>query len=220
MFPIRSLRRRTRLPIVTIAIIVINLLVFAYELTLGPDLPDFIQVLGMRPAFFLTYWPLPYLVVWLPWLSSMFLHAGWLHLGGNMLFLWVFGANVEDRLGHSKFFVLYLLGGFIAALAQVLMAPDSLTPIIGASGAIAGVLGAHLLLFPRAQITTLIFIVFFPLFLDIPAVVLLLVWFLTQFAAGIAALETGDAFYGGVAIWGHIGGFVAGILLGGLLRWL
>ena len=218
MFPIQSLRRRSRAPIFLITIIALNVIVFAYELMLGPVLPTFIQVFGLRPAFFLSNWPVPAVVVWLPLLTSMFLHGGWLHLGGNMLFLWVFGSNVEDRLGHLSFLMLYLMAGFIAALAQVVMSSDSLVPIIGASGAIAGVLGAHLILFPSARIRTIILVIIIPFILDLPAFVLLAVWFLSQFAAGVASLETGDAFYGGVAIWGHIGGFVAGILLGGLLK--
>ena len=135
-----------------------------------------------------------------------------------MLFLWVFGGNVEDRLGHLRFLIFYIVAGLIASLAQVLMSPDSMVPVIGASGAIAGVLGAHLLLFPRARITTLLIIVIVPLVVDLPAVVLLVVWFLSQFAAGLAALETGEAVYGGVAIWGHIAGFLAGIFLALLLE--
>lgn len=218
MLPIRSLRPRYHAPIVTLTIIILNLFVFYYELTLGPALSDFIQVFGMRPAFFVLNWTVPDLGVWLPLLSSMFLHAGWLHLGGNMLFLWVFGGNVEDRLGHVRFLALYLLAGFISAFTQVLLSSDSLAPIIGASGAIAGVLGAYLFLFPRARIVTLVFILVFPLLLDLPAIVLLVVWFASQFVAGVASLETGDAFYGGVAVWGHIGGFVAGAILGLLLK--
>jgi membrane associated rhomboid family serine protease len=148
----------------------------------------------------------------------MFLHAGWLHLGGNMLFLWVFGGNVEDRLGHARFLALYFFAGFAATLLQVFMSFDSLVPLIGASGAIAGVLGGYLLLFPRARVLTLVIVILFPLFVELPAVFLLLVWFASQFASGVASLETGEALYGGVAYWGHIGGFIAGLVLALLLE--
>jgi membrane associated rhomboid family serine protease len=130
-----------------------------------------------------------------------------------MLFLWVFGGNVEDRLGHTRFFLLYFLAGFIAALIQVLMSIDSFAPIIGASGAIAGVLGGYLFLFPRAKVLTVIVLIVFPLFVELPAILLLLMWFVTQFVSGIASLETGEALYGGIAYWGHIGGFIGGALL-------
>jgi rhomboid family protein len=218
MLPIRSLRPRHHAPIVTLTIIILNFFAFFYELMLGPALPAFIQAFGVRPAFFLLNLTVPDIGVWLPLLSSMFLHAGWLHLGGNMLFLWVFGGNVEDRFGHVRFLALYLLAGFVATFTQVVMSSHSLAPIIGASGAIAGVLGAYLFLFPRARITTLVFILLFPLLVDLPAIVLLIVWFASQFVAGVASLETGDAFYGGVAVWGHIGGFVTGAILGLLLK--
>jgi membrane associated rhomboid family serine protease len=143
----------------------------------------------------------------------MFLHAGWLHLGGNMLFLWVFGGNVEDRMGHIRFLAFYFLAGFAAAFTQVSMSFDSNAPLIGASGAIAGVLGAYLFLFPRAKVLAVIVVIIFPILVDLPAIVLLLMWFATQFVSGIASLETGEALYGGVAYWGHIGGFIAGALL-------
>jgi membrane associated rhomboid family serine protease len=213
MFPIRSRQRRYRFPFVTIALIVCNLLVFYWELLQGPALPDLITVLGLRPAFFLSYWWVPSPYVWLPLVSSMFLHGGWLHLGGNMLFLWVFGGNVEDRLGHVRFLAFYFLAGFAAAFTQVFMLFDSAAPVIGASGAIAGVLGGYLVMFPRARVLTMILVIFFPLFFDLPAIFLLLFWFVSQFASGIASLETGEALYGGVAYWGHIGGFIAGAIL-------
>jgi membrane associated rhomboid family serine protease len=130
-----------------------------------------------------------------------------------MLFLWVFGGNVEDRLGHVRFLTFYFLAGFAAALTQVFMLFDSAAPVIGASGAIAGVLGAYLVMFPRARVLTIIIVIFFPLFVDLPAIFLLVLWFVTQFASGIASLETGAALYGGVAYWGHIGGFIAGVIL-------
>lgn len=214
MFPIRSRQPRYHAAVVTGALIIGNLLVFYYELMQGPTLPRMIRVFGLRPALFISYWWVPSMSVWLPLVSSMFLHGGWLHLGGNMLFLWVFGGNVEDRLGHGRFLALYLLAGFIASFTQILMSPDSLAPVIGASGAIAGVLGAYLFLFPHARVLTLVFILLFPLLVDLPAIALLIIWFASQFVAGVASLQTGEALYGGVAYWGHIGGFVAGAILG------
>jgi membrane associated rhomboid family serine protease len=217
MFPIRSRQRRVRLPLITSGLIVCNLLVFCWELLQGPDLPQLIGAFGLRPAFFISYWWVPSAVVWVPLVSSMFLHGGWLHLAGNMLFLWVFGGNVEDRLGHTRFLALYFLAGVAAAFIQVLMSYDSVAPIIGASGAIAGVLGGYLVLFPRARVLTVVLVIFFPVFVDLPAIFLLLMWFATQFVSGLASLETGEALYGGVAYWGHIGGFIAGALLTFLL---
>jgi membrane associated rhomboid family serine protease len=217
MFPIKSRQRRYRLPLVTGGLIVSNLLVFCWELSLGDALPRVIGVLGLRPAFFASYWYVPSLSVWLPLVSSMFLHGGWLHVLGNMLFLWVFGGNVEDRLGHTRFLLLYFLAGFVAALTQVFISMDSLAPIIGASGAIAGILGGYLFLFPRARVLTLVVVVVVPLFVELPAILLLLMWFATQFVSGVASLETGEALYGGVAYWGHIGGFIAGAILGVIL---
>jgi membrane associated rhomboid family serine protease len=213
MFPIRSRQRRYRWPLITSGLIVCNLLVFCWELSQGDALPQTISTLGLRPAFFASYWWVPSPAVWLPLVSSMFLHAGWLHLLGNMLFLWVFGGNVEDRLGHARFFVLYFLAGCIAAFTQVFVSMDSLAPLIGASGAIAGVLGGYLFLFPRAKVLTLIVVIVFPVLLELPAILVLLMWFATQFVSGVASLETGEALYGGVAYWGHIGGFIGGALL-------
>jgi rhomboid family protein len=213
MFPIRSRQRRYRLPLITGGLILCNLLVFCWELSQGAALPQTIRTLGLQPAFFASYWWVPSLSVWLPLVSSMFLHAGWLHLLGNMLFLWVFGGNVEDRLGHTRFFLLYFLSGFVAAFTQVFISIDSLAPIIGASGAIAGVLGGYLFLFPRARVLTVVVLIVFPLFVELPAILLLLIWFATQFVSGVASLETGEALYGGVAYWGHIGGFIGGALL-------
>jgi membrane associated rhomboid family serine protease len=214
MFPIRSRQPRHHAALATAALIICNLLAFFCELMQGDDLPYMIRVLGLRPALFTNYWWAPSVYVWLPFVTSMFLHGGWLHLSGNMLFLWVFGGNVEDRLGHGRFLALYLLAGFIASFTQILMSPDSLVPVIGASGAIAGVLGAYLFLFPRARVLTLVFILLFPLLVDLPAIAVLVIWFANQFLAGVASLETGEALYGGVAYWGHVGGFLAGAILG------
>ena len=142
--------------------------------------------------------------------SSMFLHGGWMHLAGNMLFLWIFGDNVEDKMGHSRFLRFYLLAGLAAAGAQYITAPYSDIPMVGASGAIAGVMGAYLLLFPKARVDVLfIFVIFFRI-IAIPAWAVLMIWFGMQFIGGIGA----DSATGGVAYWAHAGGFVAGVILG------
>ena len=143
-------------------------------------------------------------------LTSMFMHGGWLHIAFNMLFLWVFGNNVEDSMGRLKFVVFYLLGGVAAALAQVAISPDSTVPLVGASGAIAAVLGGYALLYPRARVLT-IFFLFFIFFLEIPAMVLLGLWILLQFLPAVGQLATPEAGGGGVAYWAHIGGFLFGL---------
>jgi membrane associated rhomboid family serine protease len=143
--------------------------------------------------------------------TSMFLHGGWMHIIGNMLFLWIFGDNVEDSVGHIKFIFFYLMCGVAAAAAQIFTQPDSLVPMIGASGAISGVLGAYLLLFPRAQVLVLIPIWIFIRFIDVPAWMLLIVWFAIQLLSGWGTL--GAASGPGVAFWAHVGGFVAGLVL-------
>jgi membrane associated rhomboid family serine protease len=146
--------------------------------------------------------------VWLSMLYSMFLHGSLLHIGGNMLFLWVFGNNIEDRLGRFRFVIFYLLCGLVATYAQTLVAPSSGAPLIGASGAIAGVLGAYIVLYPRARVRTLVFL-FLIFFLDLPAYVLLGIWFLMQLLQGVGPAQSG----GGVAYMAHVGGFIAGMLL-------
>jgi len=148
--------------------------------------------------------------------TSQFLHGGWLHLVGNMLYLWIFGNNIEDSLGRIAFLLFYLAGGVIAALVQVAVDPDSSVPLIGASGAIAATLGAYLVLFPGARITTLVFLGFFYQLINVPAIVVLGFWFFLQLLDGIGSLgmETGA----GIAFFAHIGGFVAGAAVGWLLR--
>jgi membrane associated rhomboid family serine protease len=156
-------------------------------------------------------------VWWVTLLTSMFMHGGILHIAGNMLFLWVFGNNIEDRLGRAKFLLFYLLAGLIAVYTQALIDTSSTAPTIGASGAIAGVLGAYALLFPRARVLTLIFIIFFVTLVEIPALILLAVWFILQFvpALGQVAVETGGG--EGVAYFAHVGGFVFGLAVAGVI---
>ena len=153
---------------------------------------------------------------WLTLFTSMFLHAGWVHVGSNMLYLWVFGDNVEDRLGHGRYVLFYLLSGMAAGLLQAALNPQAAVPTIGASGAVAGVLGAYLLLYPWARISTLVPIFFFLTVVEIPAGVFLLFWFFLQLWNGALAISADPGVVRGVAWWAHIGGFVAGILL---LRW-
>ena len=220
IFPLRDSPRPANWPVVVVAIIVINVVAFLWELSLGPgQLDAAIEVLGFVPRRFFGWEqaggaPLD---PWrfLPLLTANFLHGGWLHIIGNMWFLGVFGDNVEDRLGHLRFVIFYLLCGAASMLIQGLVVPGSRVPAIGASGAIAGVLGAYLVLYPSARVRTLVFI----FIVDLPAVVFLGVWFLTQLMNGSASLSpTAAEAAAGVAWWAHIGGFVVGMGLCVLLR--
>jgi membrane associated rhomboid family serine protease len=198
-------------------IILANGLVFAYELSLPPPvLKGFFFDFGIVPARYfhsggLSGAGLP-LLDYLPFLSSMFLHGGWAHILGNMWFLYLFGDNVEDRMGHVRFLVFYLLSGLSAGAIHYWTNIHSTLPTIGASGAIAGVMGAYFVLYPRSRIITLVPIFFYPLFLEIPAILFLFFWFLTQILSGSLALASGESF-GGIAWWAHAGGFAAGIVL-------
>lgn len=193
---------------VTVAFIALNVLVFFYEISLHPvDLREFVHGYGVIPVRVTSD---PTADAYLTVVTSMFLHGGWMHLIGNMLYLWIFGNNVEDACGHGRFIVFYLLAGVAAAATQIFLHPNSTVPMIGASGAVSGVLGAYLMLYPRARVLVLVPIFFFVRFFYVPAVVLLVVWFALQLLSGWATLgDTG----GGVAFWAHIGGFVAGIVL-------
>jgi membrane associated rhomboid family serine protease len=217
VIPIRDLdTRRTGTPIVTVLLIAANVLVFFFELSLGDRLSAFVMSAAFVPAR-LTEGGLGLgdLGTGLESaLVSMFLHGGWSHILGNMLFLWIFGDNVEDRLGHFRSLVFYLLCGYAATFAHLWANPGSTVPAIGASGAISGVLGAYLFLYPQARIQTLVFFGFFARFIYIPAWVYLPIWFLIQFFSGIASLGVaGGQAGGGVAFFAHIGGFIAGPLL-------
>jgi membrane associated rhomboid family serine protease len=207
MIPLRSTERVYSRTLVTVALIAVNILIFLYQETLGPgELDTFVRQWGiipdqMRGAGLLTL------------ITSMFLHGGWLHLIGNMLFLWVFGRNVEDLIGSPAFLAFYLLAGVAAGTVQVMVNAYSRVPTIGASGAIAGVMGAYLIKFPRTRIVTLIFIFFFVTTADIPAAFILLYWFAIQFFSGFGSLATTNYSGGGVAYFAHIGGFLIGMLL-------
>lgn len=205
---------------ITLLLIVVNTCAFIYELSLGPHLNRFILADGLIPARYsaphLFFLPLMRTVA--PVFISMFLHGGWLHLLGNMLFLFVFGRSIEDRFGHLTFLFLYLSSGVAAAIAEVIANHGSRMPMIGASGAIAGVLGAYFVCYPAARITTLIPLFFFFWTFELPAIVLLGYWFLIQFIAGYQMLAIQTVTAGGVAWWAHIGGFVWGALLAIVLR--
>ena len=226
--PINDHIRRRVAWISTGLLISVNVLVFFFELAAGRNLDRLIFFFGIIPARY-TMSGLAHaglatlgrparagLVV--PIFASMFLHGGWLHLIGNMLFLFVFGRSIEDRYGHFQFLLLYFLSGLSAAVTHILLNGGSTVPTIGASGAIAGVLGAYAVCFPRARISTVIFLVFFFWKVEIPALFLLGYWFLIQFVAGYQMLAIESATTGGVAWWAHVGGFVAGILLAIILR--
>ncbi|MFH1529335.1 MAG: rhomboid family intramembrane serine protease [Pseudomonadota bacterium] len=215
MIPIRDNIKASRTPWVTYLIVLANLAAFVYELKLGDGVDAFIRQYGLVPWKLtrgIEVTGLRFQDHVAPWFSSMFLHGGWLHVIGNMWFLWIFGDNVEDRLGPGKFLVFYLAGGLAAGMGQVAADPLSQIPMVGASGAMSAVLAGYVLLYPRARIVTLVplFILFF--FAEIPAFVFIGVWFLVQYFNGVAALTDVTA-GGGVAWWAHIGGFVAGVPL-------
>ncbi len=221
MFPISDEDRPGRaLAVVTLGLIVINILVFLFELSLGPGLETFIRTYGAVPKEILTGQDIPPPgpnPLWIQLLTSMFLHGGWLHIIGNMIFLRVFGDDIEDTYGRLGYLLFYLGTGIIASLVQIFFSgPNNTTPSVGASGAIAGILGAYIVLFPNRQIHVLI-----PGYAlttaRVSALVMLGLWFVLQFLNGIAALTVGTAQTGGVAVWAHVGGFVAGVLIAAFL---
>ncbi|MBI3579521.1 MAG: rhomboid family intramembrane serine protease [Ignavibacteriales bacterium] len=215
MIPLKDRNPTRRVPIVNIIIIVLNIAVFMYQVFLGRGLEGFLYKFGVVPDVISNSISTVQLSpkVFFPLFSSMFLHGGWLHLGGNMLYLWVFGDNVEDKLGRGRYLVFYLLCGIAASVAHIIIDPHSTIPTVGASGAISGVLGAYLLMFPKARVLTLIPIFVFLQFAELPALVVLGFWFVMQFFNGLISLGYETAGMGGVAWWAHIGGFVAGMVL-------
>jgi membrane associated rhomboid family serine protease len=217
VLPLRDTLRHERAPLVTWLVIAANAIAFAYELALDDaGLRDLVELCGIVPArYFDPEWArwrgFPAHDAW-PFLASQFLHGGWLHLVSNMWSLAIFGDNVEDRLGSLRFLALYVASGVAAGLVHLATNYDSRVPTIGASGAIAGVMGAYFVLFPRARVITLVPIGCWPLVVELPAVIYLGFWFLLQFFSGTAALASaGES--SGIAWWAHIGGFLAGILL-------
>jgi membrane associated rhomboid family serine protease len=206
MIPLRSTERVNSKAVATAILIALNVLIFLYQATLDESaLTAFVETWGIVPDAISEHL---YALI-----TSMFLHGGWLHLLGNMLFLWVFGRNVEDLIGSGRFVGFYLGCGLVAGVVQVIASPYSRVPTIGASGAIAGVMGAYLIKFPRARIVTLIPIFIFITTVEIPAAFLLLWWFLIQFVSGFGSLAETNYTGGGVAWFAHVGGFIAGMLL-------
>jgi rhomboid family protein len=213
VIPLRDTVPSRTAPIVTVGLIIVNVVVFLHEAALGPHLEKFVFAYGLVPRRFVFWTGAPLDPArFLPLITSMFWHGGWLHLIGNMLYLWIFGDNVEDKLGHLRYLIFYLAAGVVAALTQVALNPASPLPTVGASGAIAGVLGAYLISFPRSRVLTLIPIIIFPWFVEIPAVLYLVFWFLLQLFEGLGQLGIPQE-GGGVAVWAHIGGFIAGVVL-------
>lgn len=202
MIPLRDVIPSRTTPYITVTIILLNALAWFYELSLTDNvLPVFLQVYGVVPADFRTA----------SLVSSMFLHGSWMHFVGNMWYLWIFGDNVEDRMGHGRFMAFYLLCGAGAALGHVAMDPSSNLPTIGASGAIAGVMGAYFVLYPRSRVLTLVPLIIFFDIVELPAIVLLGFWFLMQlFSAGAIATTAGTQ--GGIAFVAHVAGFLLGII--------
>ncbi|MCS6858850.1 MAG: rhomboid family intramembrane serine protease [Abditibacteriales bacterium] len=209
MLPLRDNIPSRRYPFVNIALIWTNFLAFAYQLSLGDRLDDFLRLTGVVPAHF-TQGTSP--LGWYPLLTSLFLHGGWMHLLGNMLFLWIFGDNVEDRLGHLRYLFFYLVCGVGASIVHIFFNLNSTVPAIGASGAISGVLAGYLMLYPTARVATLVIFFFLIDIVELPALLFIGIWFLQQFFAGVAMLPFADAAVGGVAYWAHIGGFVVGFV--------
>ena len=212
MIPLRDENPSHTVPFVTRTIIVLNALCFLYEVALGPQLRAFVFEWGFVPErVSLALGGLESPAAGLTVLTSMFLHGGWAHLLGNMWYLWIFGDNVEDRLGHAGFALFYLASGIVAAAAHHLTYPHSTIPTVGASGAIAGVLGAYLVAFPGARVQTLLPLFIVVQIVALPAVIVLGLWFVVQLFTGTLALGGGAA--GGIAWWAHIGGFVFGMLV-------
>ncbi|MCL5958405.1 MAG: rhomboid family intramembrane serine protease [Chloroflexi bacterium] len=215
MIPISDSLHTHRFPWVNLLLILASALVFLYELSLGPRLDAFVLHWGATPTLVLRALggnsPAPSAVL-LTLLTSQFIHAGWGHLLGNMLFLFVFGRAVEDRLGHLPYLIIYLAWGAGAALVQILLTGPTQEPLVGASGAISGVLGAYFILFPHAWVSLLVPIFFFFWVIDVPALLVLAYWFLVQFVNGAAAITRASQATVGVAFWAHVGGFLLGMV--------
>jgi len=211
MLPLRDTVRSRSFPIVNWLLIVLNVFSFFVLLSLGPRAQAVVNVLGVVPARWLARRS-PFQVLTL--FSSMFLHGSWAHLFSNMWALYIFGDNVEDRMGSGRYLLFYLLCGLAAAFAHILFNPRSTIPTVGASGAISGVLAAYLLFFPSARVITLVPLFFLPWFVEVPALIYLGMWFLSQLLNGLLAIVSGVQAFGGVAWWAHVGGFVAGFILG------
>jgi rhomboid family protein len=209
LIPYKDDNPTNRIPFVTIGIIILNILIFIFEATSSSGMKQITYSYGAIPRFIMTLDKEQPIHPMLTVVSSMFMHGGLFHLGGNMLYLWIFGNNIEDRLGHLRFVVFYLFCGIVSAYAHAITEPDSLMPMIGASGAISGILGAYLILFPKAIVYTLVFLGFFVTTLKIPALIVIGFWAIIQFVNGL--MSTGVTGRGGIAWFAHIGGFLIGL---------
>ncbi len=208
MFPLYVTVRSRKFPLVNLLLIIANVLAFLYEIQMGPStLQGFIFTWGLIPAHFLS----DPSSMWLTIFTAMFLHGGWFHIISNLWVLFIFGDNVEERMGSFRYLLFYLLSGTAAGLLQVYILPASGTPMIGASGAIAGVLGAYLILYPRSKIASLVPIFFIFTLIEIPAFIFLIFWFLSQLYSGLFAVQGGGG--SGIAWWAHVGGFSFGVLM-------
>lgn len=216
MIPLKDVNPREKTPFVTYFLIIVNILTFLFEISLGRGIEVFLKEFGVIPLKFVyNFLNYPFdFYNYLPLFTSLFLHGGFLHLLGNMLSLWIFGDNVEDKMGHFFYFLFYFISGIGASLAHIITNFSSPIPTIGASGAISGVMGAYFYFFPRARVLTLIPIFFFIQLVEIPAFIFLGLWFLIQLFSGALSFGGGS---GGVAWWAHIGGFIFGYLIARIL---
>lgn len=213
MFPLYDTVRSRKFPFINLALIVVNALVFLYELQIGePRLKGFIFEWGLIPSHFVSNPSSSWIYIF----SAMFLHGGWFHILSNMWVLFIFGDNVEASMGGFRYLLFYLLSGIAAGLLQTYILPSSDVPMIGASGAIAGVLGAYLVLYPRARVASIVPIFFIFTIIEIPAFVFLLFWFVSQLYSGLFAIQGGGA--SGIAWWAHVGGFIFGIVMVSLFK--
>jgi membrane associated rhomboid family serine protease len=192
MIPLRDVIPSRTAPVITLSLIVVNLLAFSYELALGEDANEFLLRWGMVPSAF----------SWVTVMTSMFLHRGILHIAANMVCLWLFGDTVEDRMGHGRFLVFYVLCGIVAAVAQTVIGGDANVPIVGASGAIAGVMGAYFVLYPKSRVITFVPMIVFIQIVEVPAFLVLGVWLLLQFLSGVGSI---------IPFWAHVAGFAVGM---------
>lgn len=213
MIPLRDQNPSGRVPFITYTLIALNAIVFAWQMMQMETNPDQVFAFALIPADFTSGIQA---VDFVHVLASMFMHGGIAHILGNMLYLWIFGDNVEDAMGHTRYLIFYLTGGLVAALAHIITDPTSTIPTVGASGAIAAVLGAYMVLYPRSRVLTLLIFGFFIRLTYIPAVIVLGFWGILQLFQGLLALG-GPAGMGGIAFWAHIGGFVFGLLLARVL---
>lgn len=214
MLPLKDTIHSRSFPVVNWLLIALNVLIFFFLASLGSQAERLAIALGVVPSRLLSH---PSLGEFATLFTSMFLHGGWAHLFSNMLALYIFGDNVEDRMGSGRYLLFYLTCGLMAAIVHIFLNVNSSIPTIGASGAISGVLAAYLIFFPTARVITLVPLFFIPWFVEIPALIYLGFWFVSQIFNGVLAIVVGAQAFGGVAWWAHVGGFVAGILLGPIM---